>query len=65
MKKKNNSFPRFPQNARLRISFADFLFARQNSKRGGLAELTIASKLNPSLNEEFLIYRYKFKNYKF
>ena len=49
----------FKKAVTLRIAFAFFLLEKMNDKKSALEELTIAEKLRPSFEEEFLIYRYK------
>lgn len=43
----------------LRISYAFFLLEKMNSKQQALQELLQAEQNKPSLDEEFIIYRYK------
>lgn len=50
---------KFKTSVKLRIAYAFFLIERMNNKKRALEELTIAEKLRPSFEDEFLIYRYK------
>lgn len=50
---------KFPTNSYLRITYAFFLIEKMNKKQEAIAELNAASMLNPPLDEQFIIYRYK------
>ena len=50
---------KFKRSAKLRIVYAFFLLERMDKKKQALEELSVAYKLNPHFDEEFLIYRYK------
>lgn len=54
-----NSIKKFPNDIMLRIRYAFFLYDQMKQKQQALNELTQAEQLCPSLDNEFVIFRYK------
>ncbi len=54
-----NGTKRFPECVALRIDFANFLLSKMLNKRDALKELMKAEKMNPNLDESFMIYRFR------
>ena len=50
---------KFPNCSALRISYALFLIERLNKKLEAVNELNQGAALSPTLDEQFVIYRYK------
>jgi len=50
---------KFPKDVSLRISYAFFLFEKMHNKQQALQELLQAELHKPTLDEEFIIFRYK------
>lgn len=54
-----NGISKFPNCTSLRIYYAIFLIERLNKKQQAKIELINAEKYSPTLEEQFIIYRYK------
>jgi hypothetical protein len=54
-----NGVKKYPDCVSLRIDFSYFLLSKMMNKRDSLKELLNADKLSPSLDESFMIYRYR------
>jgi len=50
---------KFPKDVALRISYAFFLFEKMHNRQQALQELLQAELNKPSIDEEFIIFRYK------
>lgn len=53
------SIKRFPKCTILKITYSSFLLDHMGNKREAMRELDECSKLKPSLDQQFMIYRYK------
>lgn len=54
-----NGVKKYPDSVSLRIDFSYFLLSKMLNKRDSLKELINAEKLSPSIDESFMIYRYR------
>jgi hypothetical protein len=53
------SIRRFPKCTILKITYSSFLLDHMGNKREAMRELNECSKLKPSLDQQFIIFRYK------
>lgn len=54
-----NGTRHFADCVALRIDFSYFLLSKMHNKRDALKELIFAEKLSPTLDESFMIFRYR------
>lgn len=54
-----NGVRKYPECVSLRIDYSYFLLSKTMNKRDSLKELMTAEKLSTSLDESFMIYRYR------
>ena len=52
-----NAVSKYPFNAKLRLSYAIFLYKRLNKKQKGTNEILLLNRYNTNLEDSFLIYR--------
>lgn len=55
----SNGVKKFKRSIQVRISYAFFLLERTTFRKKALEQLTVAEILEPSFEDQFLIYRYK------
>jgi hypothetical protein len=53
----NLGLKKFPKYIQLRIDFASFLQSKMKDRKGSLNELSLAEKMKPSLDQQFMIFR--------
>ena len=52
-----NAVSKYPFNAKLRLSYAIFLYKRLNKKQKGTNEILLLNRYTTNLEDDFLIYR--------